>query len=282
MRTDGNIPVITIRGKTLPEVWEESVIVAWKQGIEIATQYDKEGDPPSKDCAMVMVVQDPMAEPRIHRAIPGGLEDLEIYRQEVVDGIHDHWVDTNDPAKWDYTYHGKLFDYWVGDQAIDQINNYLIPAIAKVPYSRRVQAVTWQAWHDPGLADPPCLQRLWVRMLKNDAGIYVLNMHTYWRSRDAYKAAFMNMFAMVSLQEMIANKVSEILGEPVIVGPMVDISDSYHIYGSYWKDAGDASSFQGFLKTIEVRTFKQRTWTMEFAEPMFEEARAKLLKERRE
>jgi len=29
---------------------------------------------------------------RIHRAFPGGLEDLEIYRQEVVDGVHDHWI----------------------------------------------------------------------------------------------------------------------------------------------------------------------------------------------
>lgn len=241
--SDGNIPVITVYGKTMPEAWEKSVVKTWKKGVEIATQYDKDGDPLSKDCTMIMVVQDPMAEPRIHRAFPGGLEDLEVYRQEVLLGIHDSWVDTS---------------------------------------SRRVQAVTWQAWHDPGLKDPPCLQRIWVRMLKNTEGVYVLNMHTYWRSRDAFKAAFMNMFAMVSLQERIAGRVSDIIDKPVIVGQMVDISDSYHIYGSYWKEAGDAQSFQGFLKMMKARTFEERTWTMEFAEPFFEEARAKLAKERKE
>ena len=60
-----------------------------EKGVAIKTEYDKAGDPPSKDCTMVMVVNEPFKEPRIHRAFPGGLEDLEVYRQEVIDGVGD-------------------------------------------------------------------------------------------------------------------------------------------------------------------------------------------------
>ena len=57
-------------------------------------------------------VTEPFAEPRIHRAFPGGLDDLEKYRAEVLYGVHDHWID---PAagKWEYTYHERLFAYRV-------------------------------------------------------------------------------------------------------------------------------------------------------------------------
>ncbi|MCK7472406.1 MAG: hypothetical protein MZV49_00060 [Rhodopseudomonas palustris] len=37
----------------------------------IRTEYDKPGDPPSRDCTMLWTVEDPFAEPRIHRAFPG-------------------------------------------------------------------------------------------------------------------------------------------------------------------------------------------------------------------
>ncbi len=88
----GNIPTLYVHGKTLPEAWEKAVLACWNQGIAIKTEYDKPGDLPSRDCTILWVAEDPFAEPRIHRAFPGGLEDLEIYRQEVVDGVHDHWI----------------------------------------------------------------------------------------------------------------------------------------------------------------------------------------------
>ena len=75
------IPVIRVEGNTLPEAWEKAVMATWKDGLDIKTEYDKQDDPMSKDCTMIMVVNKPMSEPRIHRAFPGGLEDLEVYRQ---------------------------------------------------------------------------------------------------------------------------------------------------------------------------------------------------------
>ncbi|MDD5495918.1 MAG: thymidylate synthase [Candidatus Omnitrophica bacterium] len=268
-----DIPVIKIEGDTLPEVWEKAVIATWNEGLAIKTEYDKEADPASRDCTMVMVIEDPLKEPRIHRAFPGGLEDLEVYRQEVVLGIHDHWIKPEE-GKWTYTYHQRLFGYAMEDKVIDQMD-YIIKKLSQTPYSRRAQAITWNSGTDPETDDPPCLQRVWFRMVGLSDGSYSLNMNTHWRSRDAYKASFMNIFALTDLQKTMAEKISENIKKKVNVGRYVDISDSFHIYGSY------AEEFKQFLKTVAERPFAEKTWTTQFAQPFFEEARVRLQNEKR-
>lgn len=42
--SEGNIPVINISAKTIPEAWEKAVLEVWEHGAEIKTQYDKEED----------------------------------------------------------------------------------------------------------------------------------------------------------------------------------------------------------------------------------------------
>ncbi len=265
-----NIPVITVRGKNIPEAWEKAVIATWEDGIAIKTEYDKEDDPPSKDCTMIMEIQEPMSEPRIHRAFPGGLGDLEVYKQEVIDGIHDHWMEIE--GGWHYTYHERLFNYPARSDRTDQID-YIVEKLSQVTYSRRAQAITWNVDLDPLADDCPCLQRIWCRIVGEEE--LALNMNTHWRSRDGYKAAFMNIFVITELQKLIAQKIGDKLGREIKVGRYVDISDSFHVYGSYYDE------FAGFLKTVEVRTFEQRTWDTEFAEPMFEEAKERLKQEKK-
>jgi thymidylate synthase len=71
----------------------------------------------------------------------------------------------------------------------------------------------------------------------------------------------------------IAGRISEKTQKEVKVGRYADIADSYHIYGSYF------DQFKGFLETIKTKTFQQRTYTSEFAEQFFEEARSKIAQE---
>jgi thymidylate synthase len=267
-----SIPVINVKGKNIPEAWEKAVLETWENGIEVKTEYDRKDDPPSKDCTMIMEIENPFAEPRIHRAFPGGLNDLEIYRQEVVFGVHDHWIKPED-GKWLYTYHQRLFNYPSEIGNIDQID-YIIKKLSQVPYSRRAQGITWKVDIDPPADDAPCLQRIWCRIIGDDKPM--LNMNTHWRSRDGYKAAFMNIFALTDLQRIIAQKISENIGKKVEIGRYVDISDSFHIYGSYYED------FKGFLKTVKTRSFEERTWNSEFAEPIFAEERIRLEEEARQ
>jgi thymidylate synthase len=246
-----SIPVLYVKGKTLPEVWEKSLLELWENGISIKTEYDRPGDPASKDCTMVMVVESPLEEPRIHLGMFGGLENLVKYTMEVIDGIHDNWINPK-AGKWSYTYHQRLYNYPVqseeGTKGIDQIQ-LLIEKLSKVPYTRRAQAITWKPDFDPNADDPPCLQRIWCRVVEGKGGKLFLNMQSEWRSRDAYKAAFMNMFALTSLQQRIAEELGKRMREEILVGPYVDFSNSYHLYGSYFKD------FERFLTQVKTREF---------------------------
>ena len=276
-----NIPVINITAKCLPQAWEKAVLAVWDKGLKIKTQYDKPDDPPSRDATVMIVVTDPFAEPRIHKNFPGGPEELESYRQEVVNGIHDHWID---PAagKWTYTYHERLFAYCpVEDirnpkspkpfRKVDQIQ-YIIDSLSEVNHTRRAQAITWMPTADPQTDDPPCLQRIWCRLVANEKGELSLNMNTHWRSRDLYKAWFMNVYALTDLQRTIAGRISQKINKPVATGRYVDISDSLHIYGSYFADAAKE------VEKMRESSFKNRSWesTHPAFEMMTQEAREKL------
>jgi len=276
-----NIPVIAITADCLPEAWEKAVLAVWDKGLEIKTQYDKPQDPPSKDATVIVTVTNPLGEPRIHKNFPGGPAELEAYRLEVVSGIHDHWID---PAagKWTYTYHERLFAYCpVGNirnadspkpfKKVDQIQ-YIIDCLARAAHSRRAQAITWMPTADPDTDDPPCLQRVWCRLVASEAGQLSLNMNTHWRSRDLYKAWFMNVYVFTDLQRIIAHRISEKTSKPVAVGRYVDMSDSLHIYGSYFDDVA------GEVEKMRRSPFTERAW--ESTHPAFEmmtnEAREKL------
>jgi thymidylate synthase len=276
---NGNIPVLWVEGACLAEAWEKSLVELHQHGCDIKTEYDKPDDPPSKDCSMTIVVHDPLAEPMIHLDFPGGVEDLQEYVLEVLDGIKDHCVRTADDAdtRWEYTYHQRLFAYAVGDSKdlhnqIETIGEKL----AKTPYTRRAQAITWKVWEDNDCYDPPCLQSVWCRILPDDAGVWTLNTNVRFRSNDAYKAAFMNMFALIMLQKRIAEKIAERSGRPVRLGRYVHQADSFHIYGSYFRE------FEGrFIHALDERTFEQRTMPYMMVRDMMEAAIPAILEKAR-
>ncbi len=141
--------------------------------------------------------------------------------------------------------------------------------MAETPYTRRAQAITWKVWEDNTCYDPPCLQSIWCRITGDDPR---LSMNVRFRSNDAYKAAFMNIFALVALQRRIAERVSELMGREVKVGRYCHMADSYHIYGSNFRE------FEGrFLGAQQKRTFEQRTMRYEDVKEMMEGARPGIL-----
>jgi thymidylate synthase len=246
----------------LPLAWEKAVIACWKVGERFPTEYDKPGDPNSRDVTALIHVTDPFAEPRIHRAFPGGLEDLEKYRAEVLYGVHDHWIDP-EAGKWEYTYHERLRAYEVPARGVyDQLAG-AVEKLKAVPYTRRAQAVTWQVWNDMNIDDPACLQRLWFRISDGR-----LHMNVHIRSNDAFKAAFMNMFVFTELQRHLAAEVG------VQPGEYMHVADSFHIYGSYFDE------FEGFLKMARTRGLEKRTFATDFAREFFLEGCDVLLAEK--
>ncbi len=96
-------------------------------------------------------------------------------------------------------------------------------------------------------------------------------MNTHWRSRDLYKAWFMNVFALTDVQARLAGRLAERLGAPVAPGRYVDVSDSLHIYGSY-----RGEELEREIERMKSSPYTERAWESSVLEPMFEEVRADL------
>jgi thymidylate synthase len=104
-----------------------------------------------------------------------------------------------------------------------------------------------------------------------------LSMNVRFRSNDAYKAAFMNIFALVQLQQKIASRVSELSGRTIRVGRYCHLADSYHLYGSYFREFESR-----FLTALEKRTFEQRTLRYQDLREIMESARPAILQKARQ
>jgi len=273
------IPILHVEADCIARAWELSLVALHQNGCDFKTEYDKPEDPPSKDATMILTITDPLSEPMIHKDFPGGPLELQEYVMEVCEGIKDHLVRNPDDPKdtrWEYTYHQRLFAYSVPPrESFDQIE-ILCLKLARNFHTRRAQAITWKVWEDNDCYDPACMQSLWCRILEEE-GEAVLSMNVRFRSNDAYKAAFMNIFALVQLQQRIAARIAELAGRPVRLGRYCHMVDSYHIYGSNFKE------FEGrFLGSLQKRSFEQRTLRYSDLREMMEEARPMILEKARD
>jgi thymidylate synthase len=273
-----NIPVICVEEESLAAAYEKALTALYEKGTRFKTQYDKPGDPLSIDCTLNLTVLDPMAEPMIHKAFPGGIEDLKEYVLELK-GFKDHWVkNINDPddTRWEYTYHGRLADYGVwkelkdgesveeGPFKVKQIEQ-VIDKLVEQPFTRQAQMITWMPNLDLDCYDPPCLQSIWYRILEDDNGVWWLNTNIRFRSNDAWGANFMNMFGFVMFsKEVIADAVAAKTGRTVKLGRMNWQADSWHIYG---KDINAAK--ERLIDRIEKTDFEDRVY--EFSDEMIRE-----------
>ena len=110
---------------------------------------------------------------------------------------------------------------------IDQIE-YIIKKLKEKPYSRRAQAITWRPLVDPFHIDPPCLQRIYMRV-KDEK----LIMQTTWRSRDLFRAWEANVNGMIRIQKYVADQLD------LEMGHYLDFSNSLHIYGNTISEVKD-------------------------------------------
>lgn len=273
-----SIPVLHVEARSLAEAYERALLRLYREGLPMATQYDKPGDPKSLDATMNITVREPWSDPMIHKAFPGGIEDLREYVMEVM-GAKDHWVkNMNDPedTRWEYTYHGRLAAYGAwrelregksvtgGFFRIDQVDA-VIRKLADQPHTRQAQMITWMPNLDLGCYDPPCLQSLWYRIVFDEDGTGWLNSNVRFRSNDAWGANFMNMFGFVQFNRLvIADGVAERTGWKVELGRMNWHVDSYHIYG---KDIEPAR--KRLFDRIDATDFEDRIYR--FRDPMIQE-----------
>ena len=283
-----NIPVITVQAETIAEAFEKALIGLYERGTRFATQYDKPGDPLSIDCTMNITILDPLKDPMIHKAFPGGIGDLKEYVLELK-GFKDHWVknmNVPEDTRWEYTYHGRLANYGVWNELVDgkttetgpfkvpQLDN-IINKLSEQPFTRQAQAITWMPNLDQECYDPPCLQSVWYRVLEDDEGIWWLNSNIRFRSNDAWGANFMNMFGFAMFtKEVIADGIAAKTGKTVKLGRMNWQADSYHIYG---KDIQTAK--ERLFDRLATTSFEDRVYNLEdeMIREIYDEAEAEVM-----
>jgi len=221
---------VVIKAKTVSEAWEKAVLECWNKGAQVPTEY---GEMSKELLGLLVIVEEPFAEPRIHRGdlLVAIRDSLWKYYDEVLRGTLDGAVKE---GKIHYTYHERLFSY--PPKAISQIE-YIINKLQQTSFSRRAQAITWDPEKDIGVDSPPCLQRVWCTVRDEK-----LVLHTTWRSRDIFRAMHMNILALTELQRMIAERLK------VKVGSYLDFTNSAHIYEKTYEDV------ERFKRVVEKRS----------------------------
>ena len=279
-----SIPVLHVQARTLAQAYDAALQELHTHGTRFGTQYDKPGDPLSIDATMNITIEEPLADPMIHKAFPGGFANLREYVYEL-EGRKDSWVknmDDDADMRWEYTYHGRLANYgqwkergeWVGEFAVDQVQN-TIDKLSAQPSTRQAQMITWMPNLDLKIYDPPCLQSIWFRILEDEDGVWWLNSNVRFRSNDAWGAFFMNAFGFIQFfKDVIAAGIAEKTGKDVQLGRVNWHADSWHIYGS------DLAEAEGrFFGRLETTTFAERTYNFhdEFIQQMYLEEEAGIL-----
>ena len=218
---------VIVYGKTLPEAYHGSLLLLHEAPITPCPDWNTN----QKELSMTFMVEHPLQDNMISKLAFCDPASLEQYRQEMLDGILDFEIAQ---GKWDYTYHDRMTRYpcWNDDIPSNQIN-FVIDELKRNPYSRRAVIDVRNNGQDIYSNDPACLQHIQFFIRDNQ-----LHMKVLFRSNDACKAAFMNAFALIMLEERIADTLG------VEVGTYTHRANSYHCYER------DFGMLDGYCKRI--------------------------------
>lgn len=216
-------------GKTLPMAYHQSLVMLNEAPIVPCPDWNTE----QKEISMTFTVENPLQDDMISKLSFCDPVSLEQYCQEMLDGIMDFEIDK---GNWVYTYHNRMVAYPIRtDHKIDYANqvDFIINELTRNPYSRRAVIDIRDNSNDMYSDDPACWQHAQFFIRDNK-----LHMKVLFRSNDACKAAFMNAFALIMLQERIATALG------IDIGTYTHRANSYHCY------ARDFDMLQGYVNRI--------------------------------
>lgn len=161
----------------------------------------------------------------IHAEDPNDLylPDWTPLTREQLDAYYPQLLTAARPENIAYTYGERLFDFNGRDQIAAMVDE-----LRATRYSRRAVAALWDPARDPRSADPPCLNLLQARA--RDGKLYLT---AYFRSHDIFRAWLLNAFGLRKLQAEMARQI----GHSCMLGDLVLISQSAHIYADSWESA---------------------------------------------
>jgi len=194
-----------VTGRTLPEAYHRALVELHEYGeLSECPDYNTR----QKELSMTLFVEEPTAEPMISKLFIGGFLELEQYRQEILDGILDFEVER---GNWEYTYHIRIAEQMP----------FIHCELRRNPDSRRavIDVRDWKHDTREGNDSPACLQHIQYFIREGKLHCKVL-----FRSNDAAKATFMNAFALILMQERLAQELG------VGMGSYAHRANSFHAY----------------------------------------------------
>lgn len=212
-----------IQAPTIARAHELVVKNILEKGWVLVTE---DGEATVESDAMAVQVEHPLSEPMVSPHSRFQQRFLAKYAEDLIHGTS---------SKFEYDYHTRLFDWGEhlltdGKEVhVNQIQ-YIIEKLRASPVSRRALAITWNPVVDERLDDCPCLQLVQCVIREKR-----LHMKVVFRSNDMLSAAGANMYALVRLQEWIAEELS------LPAGSYTHVSLVPHIY--YVRDGHDIFPF---------------------------------------
>lgn len=211
------MPHVCVSGEGIVDAYHKAIVALLENGNVVDCP---DWNTQCLETAATIYISDPLKEPMISGLSICDPYSLEKYRMEMLDGLLDWSVSAGlEP----YTYHMRI-----GSQ-----ESAAIAELKRCRDSRRAAITIRQTW-DYDLSDAPCLQHIQY-MIRDDA----LHSFVLFRSNDAAKATFMNMFALVFHQK----KMADALG--IEVGSMLYTANSFHCYQRDWH------MLKGYVRAIQ-------------------------------
>ena len=224
------MPEILVKDTTLPRAYHKALLALKYEGEQVDCA---DWNTTCLETGMTIVIEQPLAEPMISNCFIGGPKSLQQYVMEMLDGILDFEIAK---GNWVYTYHNRMAamkDPKDPAKVIDQVQ-FVIDDLKRNPSSRRA-VILVRNNEDLYSEDPACLQHIQY-MIRNGK----LDCKVLFRSNDACKASYMNMFALIMLQKRVADALG------IQVGSYTHRANSYHCY------ARDFASLDKYVRRIEV------------------------------
>lgn len=143
-----------------------------------------------------------------------------------------------------YTYGQRLRSHFGQDQ-IEQV----IHKLATDPDSSRAVMSLWDVADHENTDSPPCLNHIWLRIVDNE-----LSLTATFRSNDMFSAWVANAMGLRALQCHICEQIQQRSSQSLILGPLITISQSAHIYSDCWEHS-DRLIEQEYPRIFQQRRF---------------------------
>ncbi len=220
-------PNFIYEGRNFQEAWQEAIRFCLKNGLRIKAEENSKVmtyDICSKITLHGNAIKQILAQ-ELHPKFP----TKKLFAGEYLKEYTREWVAEQKKLPPELQFIYNYMDRFINEFGTDQIE--VLRNELKNGTSRRTQIITWNVPVDIRSKNPPCLQRIWIRIL-NDEGD--CEIHFDWRSRDLFGAWMTNYIGLFS---MLNREIFKPLNLNVV--KMVCNCNSLHIYESDWKAAAE-------------------------------------------